>query len=422
MTGQTTATLSAAIVNAVHRKIITDRGDDGLLYRNAISFTLSENGSLQIVKSPPPTRISGAGSGNTNGVVAEGSSGGAKTFVLGKEVHTPYKYCGYWQVTPEQMASSIKQVVTQYSDDIVRCALDSVEMDLHQKFTCNSFMIRADNNSTYQKVWTIDAAGSATTTWETDELAEADHFWVGAVAGFTSGKNWGQFRAVDAFLDSENEIGLDTANIIWGQSDACGETPADNDTGWICTTMGIDNSVVFSTTAIELAFYYLTKYRAKQYKGTPYQYKFGIQPQIGYDLGQDTSWKTSAMYNDSTKLERGFQKMWFNCLGYTMDEMYRTAAADGTTGHGEGVGVVQNATGAVFYTPFWGPENYGCLKLTRHSDQGTGIANIRIDTIDKPDSNNINLAYITYALKIRNAAAIKNGLGQLTVASGSSMP
>lgn len=413
MAAQTRATLGGAIVNLIYKKIVEDRGDDYFMYRNANAFTASNSGDLQIVKAPPPE----LGAIGTEGTAPSSES----AFYYGKETYKPYIYNKYFIPTPEQMAASIKDVTRFYSDTVKNSAMKTAERDMHKKFTCNSLLIRADANDTYTKVFTIDATGSDTSNWETDELTQASDFWNGGVGGFTNRKLFGQFRPIDDFETTENELQVSTSNTLWTQSDVVGETPADNDTGIVTVGRGIGSSVVFTTSAIELALYYLNKYHAPYFKGTSYQYKFGIQPQIRWDLQQDDDWRKSAIYNDTTKLERGFEKQWMGALGYSMDEGYRTNVPDGGAST-KGVGTAHSATGDCFYTPFFGPDAFGCYKLTSHTDQGTGIANIKVYVIDYPDHTNMTLAFITMSYSIRSCAVVKNGLGGLSVVSGTSAP
>jgi hypothetical protein len=401
LAAQTAATLGAGILTIAYQEIIKDAGEKYFLYRNAKPYTLTA-GKLRFITTPPTTPNTTAGSEGT------ATSTANMTFYFGAHHVVPFRVPHRWDVTPEQIVRNAPQMIAEYPNVIKDQAYATAEYWIHKQLVQRSMLIRADENSVYEKYSTVNDAAGTVTSFVTD-LTEADDYWNTGNCVITSGKLWGQARPVNDWVNGTSTISFAAANAFDYPPDESGVYyPEDNATFFVNALTGIDSSKLFTTHSIESAFFYLDSHKAPGFGGA-YDFKFGISPQIHKDLTADDRWGTMFQHAAPEEIEHGFTKVWMNCAGYRMKSGFRVDS--------DSYGTYAPA-GAIHFTPFFGPNAFGCVKFAKLRN-GKGLAGIDIHTIDKPDTGDPDRASIIYFMNVQNSPVVPNALGMLCVASGS---
>jgi len=280
---------------------------------------------------------------------------------------------------------------------------ESINYQYRKAMAEGFYPMRVDNSTVYAKTGAVTTAPS-TTTITAALLTEADHFWVGGVIIFTSGRNAGYAGVVTAFTDTTP---ADTVTF----TPALKDVPVANDTFRIVVTKGLSASNIVTGSAVERAVAILKHNKAPKYDG---KYYAGIMsPFVVYDFMQDSAWVNAQHYADPQSIKDGELGKWGGVRFWEDTEAWTDLITDGTSGVDKGFGYY-SAAGTINHTPIFG----------KHAFAGTRIQGVKDKLIIKipgpQDTSNYINAWSMASWRAYFVAVVLNGKFGVNILSGAS--
>jgi len=234
-----------------------------------------------------------------------------------------------------------------------------------KKVSTGGLRWRIDNDGTYQVQGAADA-GSSKVALVDDALDEADAFWEGGYATITSPESNGydECSKVSAFTASSDTATVDFTNALAAGSKyslTVGTGLAATDK---LTTDGLLRAValheLLETERFENGILRMFLHAAQH-----------------ADIWTDTTFKNSAIYDDSGRFEHYRIGRWWDVEFLISSELYREDI-DGTE---------NQSTGVVHVSPIFGAHSYTIIRF----GMGHGKFGVNFYDVDTPDSQNITL-------------------------------
>ena len=232
-----------------------------------------------------------------------------------------------------------------------------------KKLSTQGLRHRIDDDSTYQVSGTVDSATASTVVDAT--LTQADDFWNGGYITITNpdGPGYDETVPVTDFVNATATLSAAFTNV-----------PTTASHYRLTVGTGVAATDKLTTTGLLTASIMHGLLRTERFSGM--LYRAFIHPAQHNDLYNDTTFKNSAVYDNSGRFKSVRLGRWFDIEFLISGELYREDV-DGT----------ENEDGIVYVSPIIGAHAYAIYNYANPG--GSGKFATKFYVVDKPDSQNL---------------------------------